>query len=249
MKPLIFEISAVPISSIPSSVSLVQTVWCLYYQCNRFCFKRHAMPSCFPRAGIRPSRTLWSTLLSAHFIASGTLSSSSPAPPPSPCSLFTSGSFSCNSCRGPRASVWRDNRRENDDKDHPSGNHAWRCNESVYGVESPTPINCQIPPDVMPWVMVMASVIGFRLLVRQKQKKMSVFEVFIVRGRTFPREGLFFLAKKGRDKPSGRCRVYAYCFCKLLFSSFTELSFRTCLSRGAAGQSLLCYDWLVIVNP
>ncbi|KAK8604930.1 hypothetical protein V6N13_082393 [Hibiscus sabdariffa] len=190
--------------------------------------------------------------LSGSFIASGSLSSSSPTPPPSPCSLFSSGSFSVT-LAGAQGQVFGGiiggkvmaasqvivvaatfiNPElhvlpcEDDDKDHHQETKPGAATESVYAVASPTPINCQIPPDVMPWgflscrqiltwrmveVMAMASDIGFRLLVQQKQTEMSVFEAFIVRGRTSPRE-VHYLA---------------------IFSYMS--------SRGAAGRSLLCYD-------
>ncbi|KAE8663789.1 Calcium-dependent lipid-binding family protein [Hibiscus syriacus] len=42
---------------------------------------------------------------------------------------------------------------EGDDKDHHHHQEtkSGAATESVYGVASPTPLNCQMPPDVMPW--------------------------------------------------------------------------------------------------
>ncbi|GMI94631.1 hypothetical protein HRI_003132400 [Hibiscus trionum] len=122
--------------------------------------------------------------LSGSFIASGTLSSSnkttqsssSPTTSLSPCSLFSSGSFSVT-LAGAQGQVFGGiiggkvmaatqvivvaatfiNPElhvlpcEDDDKDHHQETKPGAATESVYGVASPTPLSCQIPPDVMPW--------------------------------------------------------------------------------------------------
>ncbi|KAE8687181.1 Calcium-dependent lipid-binding family protein [Hibiscus syriacus] len=117
--------------------------------------------------------------LSGSFIAKTTQSSSSSSTTksPSPCSLFSSGSF-CVTLAGAQGQVFGGIVGgkvmaatqvivvattfidpefhvlpcEGDNKDHQQQEtKTGAAVESVYGVASPTPLNCQMPPDVMPW--------------------------------------------------------------------------------------------------